>query len=115
MRAGGFMLKSAAAAVMVAIAVPVPAAQYFVVPPELWDRPRSARAVLEQPVIRQAVNAHLAQPAMNLVIHHAAGLESTLQAEELRAWLVALAVSPERVRLSNSLKSGETLQIELMP
>ena len=109
------MLKSAPAAVMAVMAVPALAAQFFAVPPELWDRPRSARAVLEQPAIRQAVNAHLAQPAMSLVIHHAAGQESTLQAEELRAWLVALAVSPERVRLSGGLKSGEPLKIELMP
>jgi hypothetical protein len=61
-------------------------AQSFVVPPELWDRPRSGRAVLEQPAIRQAVNACLAQPGSRLIVRHAAGQESLLAAEELRSW-----------------------------
>ena len=49
------------------------AAQTFVVPPELWDRPRSGRAVLEQPAIRQAVNTCLAQPGSRLTVRHATG------------------------------------------
>ena len=91
------------------------AAEIFLVPPDLWDRPRTARAVLEQPGVKRAVDAYLAQAGLSLVIHHAAGQESLLQAEELRAWLIALAVGPERVRLNGGLKSGELLRIEAIP
>ena len=90
------------------------AAQIFVVPPELWDRPRSGRAVLEQPAIRQAVNACLAQPDARLVVHHGAGQESLLAAEELRSWLTALAVEPARVSLRGGLKPSEPLRLELV-
>jgi hypothetical protein len=76
------------------IATLAAAAQTFVVPPELWDRPRGGRAVLEQPPIRQAVSACLAQPGSRLVVRHAAGQDSLLAAEELRSWLGALAVEP---------------------
>lgn len=84
------------------------------VAPELWDRPRSGRAVLEQPAVKQAVGAYLAQPGARLIIHHAAQQESLLQAEELRAWLVAFAVEAERVMLRGGLQTGEPLKIEVV-
>ena len=89
------------------------AAQTFVVPPELWDRPRSGRAVLEQPAIRQAVNACLAQPGSRLIVRHATAQESRLAAEELRSWLGALAVEPGRISLRNDLKTSEPLRLEI--
>src|SRR5687768_16313678 len=73
------------------------AAQSFVVPPELWDRPRSAAAVLAQPAIRQAVERCLALPGSRLVVRHVATQEWQLAAEELRSWLVALALEPGRI------------------
>ncbi len=88
-------------------------AQAFVVPPELWDRPRSGRAVLEQPAIRQAVGACLAQPGSRLVVRHGVGQEPLLAAEELRAWLVALAIEPARISLRNDLQPAEPLRIEV--
>jgi hypothetical protein len=90
------------------------AAQTFMVPPELWDRPRSGRAVLEQAAIRQAVNACLAQPGSRLIVRHATGQESLLAAEELRSWLVALAVEPGRISLRGDLKPAEPLRIEVI-
>ena len=95
-------------------AVSAAVAQTFVVPPELWDRPRSGRAVLEQPAIRQAVNACLAQPDARLVVHHGAGQESLLAAEELRSWLTALALESERVSLRGGLKPSELLRLEVV-
>ena len=91
------------------------AAETFGVPAELWDRPRSGQAVLAQPAVKQAVKAHLARPSSSLVIRHAAGQEGTLQAEELRAWLIALAIPSGRVRLSGTLNPGEPLMIEISP
>jgi hypothetical protein len=69
------------------------------VPPELWDRPRSAAAVMAQDVIRQAVADHHARKGSRLVIVHGVRQEALLQAEELRAWLVALAVDSARLEL----------------
>ena len=90
------------------------AAQSFVVPPELWDRPRSGRAMLEQPAIRQAVEALLARPEARLVVHHGAGQEPALLAEELRAWLAALAVDSARVALRGDLKPSEPIRLEVI-
>jgi hypothetical protein len=89
-------------------------AQTFVVPPELWDRPRSGRAVLEQPALRQAVQAHLAQPGSRLVVRHGAAQDSRLAAEELRSWLAALAVEPTRISLRSDLQPLEPLRIEVV-
>ena len=97
-----------------AMALPC-AAQVFAVPAELWDRPRSAAAILQQAEIRRAVDAHAAQSGSRLVIHHAAGQEAQLHAEELRAWLIALAVDPGHIALNAGLKSGENLRIEVKP
>jgi hypothetical protein len=89
-------------------------AQTFVVPPELWDRPRSGHAVLEQPVLRQAVRACLERPGSRLVVHHGVAQESRLAAEELRSWLVALAIDPERVSLRGDLPRREPLRVEVV-
>ena len=99
-----------AAALLAALAA---AAQTFVVPPELWDRPRSAKAVLEQPAVRQAVEAWLAQPGARLLLRHGPGPESLHAAEELRAWLAALAIESARIELRNDLKASEPLQMEV--
>ena len=101
--AAGWMLAASAAI-----------AQTFVVPPELWDRPRSGKAVLEQPAVRQAVNALLAQPGARAVLRHGPEPESLLAAEELRSWLSALAIEPPRIALRNDLKPSEPLQIEVI-
>ena len=84
------------------------------VAPELWDRPRSARAVLDQPAVREAVRAHLAAAGSRLVIHHGYGQNPLLQAEELRAWLMTLAVDAARISLLNDVKPGESLKIEII-
>ena len=101
--AAGWMLAAFAAA-----------AQTFVVPPELWDRPRSGKAVLEQPAVRQAVNALLAQPGARLVVRHGPEPESLHAAEELRLWLSALAIEPPRIALRNDLRPSESMQLELI-
>ena len=107
------MIRITSSGIGVLFATLAAAAQTFVVPPELWDRPRSGRAVLEQAAIRQAVNACLAQPGSRLIVRHATGQESLLAAEELRSWLVALAVEPGRISLRNDLTASEPLRLEI--
>jgi hypothetical protein len=106
------MIRFALAAGSLAVSLAA-SAQAFVVPPELWDRPRSGRAVLESAPVRQAVEAWLAQPRSRLLIRHGAGQESVLAAEELRSWLAALAVEPSRIALRNDLAPGEPMKLEV--
>lgn len=94
-------------------AVEAGAQQTFVVPPDLWDRPRSARTVMDQQAVRQALDQYLAQPAVRLVIHHGSGQEPQIQAEELRMWLMALAVDGGRISLAGDAKPQEPLRIEV--
>ena len=89
------------------------AAGGWVVPQDLWERPRTAGAVMAEPAIRQALNSYLAQPGSQLVIHHGVGQERLIEAEELRAWLMALAVDRGRIRLVNDLKPREPILLEL--
>jgi len=85
-----------------------------VVPPELWDRSCSGKAVLEQPAVRQAVNALLAQPGARLVVRHGPEPESLLAVEELRLWLSALAIELPRIALRNDLRPSESMQLEVI-
>lgn len=105
---------SARGLLLCAIATCAQAADYFTVSPGLWDRPRSARAVLEQPAVRQALNLHLSQTGSRLVIHHGIGQDPLLQAEELRAWLMALAADGARIRIINDAQANGPLQIEVV-
>lgn len=90
------------------------AAQSFVVPQALWDRPRTGRAVLEQAAVRDAVKVHLEQEGSRIVLHHGPNQDALLQAEELRAWLTALALESSRVTLQNDLKADDPMRIEVM-
>ncbi len=81
--------------------------------PELWDRPRSAQAVMAQPAVRQAVALLQSRSDARLLIVHDPRPESQLQAEELRAWLVALAVEGARLRLRAD-PAATTIRLELV-
>jgi hypothetical protein len=107
------LLKSVTGAGLAAAVSLALATETFPVPPELWDRPRSGRIVLDVPAVRQAVSVCLAQPTASLIIHHAAGQDPLLQAEELRAWLIALAMGAERISLRSDLTPGESLKLEV--
>jgi hypothetical protein len=82
-------------------------------PPELWDRPRSAQAVMAQPAVRQAVATLQSRSDARLLIVHGTRPEAQLQAEELRAWLVALAVESARLQLRADA-SAATIRLELI-
>jgi len=82
-------------------------------PAELWDSPRSAALVVAQPVLQHSVVELLAHPAAILLIHHGESDESVSQAEELRAWLIALAVDSKRIELNADSDAGG-LNLELV-
>lgn len=101
-------------ACLLVVSLPAAAAETFALAPELWDRPRTARAVLGEPAVRGAVDAYLQGRDARLVIHHPPGTAPALQAEELRAWLVALAVDSEHVSLISDLEPNVMLKIEVV-
>jgi hypothetical protein len=90
-------------------------AQTHDVTPELWDRPRTATAILGQESIKRTVAILLAQPDARLVIHHAKAQEPELQAEELKSWLGALAIDTRRIALRGDLATGAPIRMEVIP
>ena len=91
------------------------AAQTVDIPPELWDRPRTGRAILEQENIKRAVHLALDKPDAQIVIHHATGQEPLLQAEELKSWLTALSIDSRRIALRADGAAGSPLRLEVAP
>lgn len=85
------------------------------IPYELWDRPRSGRAVLAVPAVRAALAALAANASARLLIRHPAAAEGTLQAEELRAWLIAHAVAPARLVLRADRSPRQRLELQILP
>jgi hypothetical protein len=83
------------------------------VPPELWDRPRSGRAVLAVPAVQRVLGELASAPAAQLTIRHAPGVEATGQAEELRAWLVSHALDAERIVLRPDLAARQSIQLDV--
>ena len=108
------MKRVSTAILLCMIAMMTRAEDVFTLAPELWDRPRTARAVLDQAAVRQALEQYLALPATRLVIHHGYGQEPLLQAEELRMWLMALAIDGARISLINDVKPSEPLKLEVV-
>ncbi len=98
-----------AAVAMSVLALPVAASE---VAAELWDRPRSAQTVMAQPAVQQAMTAYLAKGSVRIRVVHGTRQDAQLQAEELRAWLIALAVEGGRVQLqANAAVTGLRLEL----
>jgi hypothetical protein len=88
-------------------------AESFVVPATLWERPRTAADVLALAPVRQAMDLYLARPSAVIIVHHRPGQEPLIEAEELRAWLMALAVEASRIRLASDRRAGEPIVLEV--
>jgi hypothetical protein len=106
---------AAVAAAIVLMAPNWAGAQSFEIPAELWERPRTGALILAQEPLRQAVARFQANAAARLSIHHGGGDEALLQAEELRSWLLALALDGSRIELVNDLSSHVPLRVEIRP
>lgn len=86
----------------------------YPVAPDLWDRPRTARAILAHEPIRSAAGAALARPDSRLVIRHGGDPESALNADELKSWLGALAIDTRRIALASDPATGARVRIEIV-
>ncbi len=89
-------MKRIAAACLLLLATPLYAATApLLLDASAWARPRSGQALLQMPVLRQAVAA-LGQDG-RLVIHHPPGEDGVVWADQLAHWLVALGVPSGRI------------------
>lgn len=92
---------------------PALAAPACPVPSELWDRPRSGRALLGEEALKPCLGQAARDPALRVLIRHGNRGEAPLQAEELRGWLAALAIEPSRVDLVNDLGANDRVVVEV--
>ncbi len=87
---------------LAAVLVPAPAAAAdgWILPGEVWARPRTGERVLGLAPVQAAVAALDRGPDRLLVIRYPGGEEGRLWAEELRDWLAALGVPGRQVELA---------------
>lgn len=95
-----------AASAQAPAALPVPEPTAWTLGDEIWDRPRSADVIRLLPAVRAAVSALAGTPRASLVIRHGRGQNEGLRAEELRHWLIALAVEPERIAIAPAVAAS---------
>lgn len=83
---------------ILAAALAVPAVGHVLLADD-WARPRTGDRVAAMPVLRAAVGEWLEQPQSTIMVVHPGGEAGTLWGTEVRDWLVALGVEPDRVAL----------------
>lgn len=99
---------------MYALAAGAVQAAGWEVAPELWEKPRTGAEILAQASLRECVKGYLAESGSRILIHHDRSEESQLRAEELRAWLISLAIEADRTELAEDLKINQNLSVELV-
>lgn len=88
-------------------------AQTFTLPAEFWLSPRSGQAVRAEPQLQQAFAAFAQSDRTRLRLHHQKRDESIAQAEELRAWLIALGLEAERIEMTED-NPIDAIKLEIM-
>lgn len=79
---------------------------------ELWSEPRNAASILADKGIRECVQPLLDQPDARLRLRHAPDEDAQLRAADLRWWLIALGLEPERIALAQDPKATLPLVLE---
>lgn len=80
---------------------------------ELWSKPRNAASILADEGIRECVAPLLKNAKMQLRLRHASDEEAQLRASDLRWWLIALGLEPDRIALAEDPKARDPLLLEL--
>ncbi len=77
-----------------------------------WLTPRSGAAIQSDANIAPCIRALLDQPGTWLAITYPDNDEASVRADELRQWLLALALPAARVRLEKN-PSNTTIELEI--
>lgn len=80
---------------------------------ELWSKPRNAASILADEGIRECVAPLLKDAKTQLRLRHAPDEEAQLRAADLRWWLIALGLEPNRIALAEDPKLKDSLLLEL--
>lgn len=78
-----------------------------------WARPRSAATIVQLTSLNTLIGHFNKRPESRIVIRYAGGDESSLWAEELRAWLTSLGVPTDRTELQAGHVAADVLELEL--
>lgn len=79
-----------------------------------WAGPKSAERVLQMDGIRPVVNEVLASSTNRLRLRYPGGDEGRLWVEELRSWLWALGLAPERIELRPGSSAEDVIEFEVL-
>lgn len=78
-----------------------------------WLQPRSGLAILNEPSIKPCITELLADDTSRMAIIYSDTDESGVSANELRQWLVALALPAERIILKKAATSTDPIRLEI--
>lgn len=79
-----------------------------------WAGPRSAERILQMDGVRPAVREVLASSTNRLRLRFPGGDEGRLWVEELRSWLWALGLAPERIELRPGSSAEDVIELEVL-
>ena len=95
-------------------AIPLAAFGQDCVPSDaLWAKPRTGAAILADSGIRSCVLPLLNNMQASLTLRHTPDEEAVSRAEDLRWWLVAMGLEPDRIRLAAHPDNAQPLVLEL--
>lgn len=78
-----------------------------------WLQPRSGLTVLSNAAIQPCVAALLADPPNKMLINYNDTDESSISANELRQWLISLALPAEHILLKKQATSTDAISLEI--
>lgn len=114
-----FLFSTPLLAVEPVVSVPVqavaktnPAGNYLLTA-EMWARPRSGKAVLAMPPVRDVVQKLIQTPGSHLLIRYPGGDEGSIWAEELQSWLISLGIEPTLIEMRPG-STPEQIELQLI-
>ncbi|ARU31080.1 hypothetical protein CAP31_04880 [Sulfuriferula sp. AH1] len=78
-----------------------------------WLQPRSGMTILNEPSIKPCITELLADDTSRMTIIYSDTDESGVSANELRQWLVALALPAGRIILKKTAASTDPIRLEI--
>jgi len=79
-----------------------------------WAGPRSGERILQMDGVRPAVLEVLGSSAYRLRLRYPGGDEGRIWVEELRSWLWALGLAPERIELRPGSSTKDVIELEVL-
>ena len=88
-------------------------ADNYLLTAEMWARPRSGKAVLAMPPVRDVVQKLIQTSGSHLLIRYPGGDEGSIWAEELQGWLISLGIEPTLIEMRPG-STPEQIELQLI-